>query len=138
MSNSIANSFVNIFPEDWSPDNPDLRPDIIRYDQFVYQLFKADTYREQLYHATLGVCSEAGELSDAVKKHLAYGKPLDLHNVIEELGDLRFYMQAIQNMLGISEQDLLQANATKLQERYRGLKYSDQAAITRADKNENR
>jgi len=129
-----ANSFVLIYPEDWSPDNPDATPDMVRYDQFVLQLFKADTGPAMLNHAALGVAGEAGEMVDAIKKHMIYGKSLDRENVIEELGDLRFYMQAVQNVLGITESEVLQANTNKLAKRYRGLKYSDKAAIDRADK----
>ena len=129
-----ANSFVLVYPEDWTPNNPDLTANPIRYDQFVLQLFKADTAPNMLNHAALGVASEAGELVDAVKKHTIYGKPLDRANIIEELGDLRFYIQAMQNVLGITEFEVLQANANKLAKRYRGLKYTDQAAIDRADK----
>lgn len=131
-----ANSFVLIYPEDWTPDNPDLTADHVRYDQMVLQLFKADTAPGMLVHAALGIAGEAGELVDAIKKHLIYGKPLDRENVIEELGDLRFYIQAMQNVLGISESDILQHNANKLAKRYRGLRYTDQAAIDRADKKE--
>lgn len=129
-----ANSFVLIYPEDWTPDNPDLVAEPIRYDQFVMQLFKADTAPAMLNHAVMGVAGEAGELIDAIKKHTIYGKPLDRENIIEELGDLRFYIQAMQNVLGITESEVLQANADKLSKRYRGLKYSDKAAIDRADK----
>ena len=134
MSHARANSFVLIYPEDWSPDNPDLKADPIRYDQFVLQLFKADTASGMLNHAALGVAGEAGELVDAIKKHTIYGKPLDRENAIEELGDLRFYIQAVQNVLGITESEVLQHNANKLSKRYRGLRYTDQAAINRADK----
>jgi len=129
-----ANSFVLIHPEDIDPNNPDATPDMVRYDQFVLQLFKADTGPAMLNHAVLGVAGESGELVDAVKKHLVYGKPLDRANIIEELGDLRFYIQAMQNVLGITESEVLQANADKLSKRYRGLRYSDKAAIDRADK----
>jgi len=129
-----ANSFVLIYPEGWTPGNPDRTTDTVRYDQMVLQLFKADTAPAMLTHAVLGIAGEAGELVDAIKKHTIYGKPLDRENVIEELGDLRFYIQAMQNVLGISEYDVLQANANKLSKRYRGLRYTDQAAIDRADK----
>ena len=129
-----ANSFVLIYPEDWTPDNPDLAAEPVRYDQFVLQLFKADTAPAMLNHAAMGVAGEAGELIDAIKKHTVYNKSLDRENIIEELGDLRFYIQAMQNVLGITESDVLQYNADKLSKRYRGLKYSDQAAIDRADK----
>ena len=129
-----ANSFVLIHPEDIDPNNPDATPDMVRYDQFVMQLFKADTAPAMLNHAVMGVAGEAGELIDAIKKHTIYGKPLDRENIIEELGDLRFYIQAMQNVLGISESDILQHNTDKLAKRYRGLRYTDQAAIERADK----
>jgi NTP pyrophosphatase (non-canonical NTP hydrolase) len=134
MSNARANSFVLLYPEDWTPDNPDIQAEPLRYDQFVLQLFKAEGRKDMLNHAALGVCGEAGELADAIKKHTVYGKPADRENIIEELGDLRFFMQAVQQMFDISESEILQANCNKLAKRYRGLRYTDAAAITRADK----
>jgi len=106
----------------------------IRYDQFVRQLFKADTEQVMAIHAALGVCGEAGELGDAIKKEYIYGKPRNLKHVVEELGDLEFYMQAVRNHYGIDRDYVLQCNAEKLSERYVGLKYTDAAAIARADK----
>lgn len=124
---SRANSYVHIV-------NPEGHNDVIRYDVFVHQLFKADTESMMAMHAVLGVCGEAGELADAVKKHIIYNKPLDTANLIEELGDLRFYIQAIMNLYGINEETIMQANANKLSTRYKGLRYSDAAAQERADK----
>jgi NTP pyrophosphatase (non-canonical NTP hydrolase) len=130
---SLAIGFVNLPNlEASSPNDPPLIQ--VRYDRFVLQLFKLDTFAQMMNHAALGVCGEAGELADAIKKHIHYGKPLDHENVIEELGDLRFYMQAIQNMLGITEQELLQHNANKLAARYGSLTYSDKDAVERKDK----
>lgn len=108
----------------------------IRYDEFVRKLFKINAACGDLMHAAIGICGEAGELGDAIKKHVVYNKPLDRTNVIEELGDLRFYMQAMQTLLGISEQEVLQHNACKLMVRYEDLEYSDAAAQARADKKE--
>ena len=34
-----------------------------------------------------GVVGEIGELMDAYKRHIAYGKELDRINVLEEIGD---------------------------------------------------
>lgn len=135
MSDSRANSFVMIYPEGWNPDDPDgVLADPVRYDQFVRQLFKADTEPMMALHAALGCAGEAGELADAIKKEYIYNKPRDRTNIIEELGDLRFYMQAVMNHYGITESEILQANANKLGKRYKGLRYTDTAAITRADK----
>lgn len=89
-----------------------------------------------LLHAAVGVGGEAGELLDAVKRHVIYGKDLDRDNVVEELGDLEFYMEQTRQRLGITREETIAANHTKLQKRYDG-KYSDQKAIARADKAEN-
>ena len=124
---SQANSFVVL-------KNPQGHDEIVRYDQFVLQLFKADGRPMMQMHAALGICGEAGELADAVKKEVVYGKPPDIQNIVEECGDLLFYLHTILNLYGISEQDVLQHNADKLAKRYAGLRYSDSAAINRADK----
>lgn len=106
----------------------------IRYDQFVRQLFKADTEQVMALHMALGVASEGGELADAIKREYIYNKPRNLSHVVEELGDLEFYMQAVRIHYGIDRDHVLQCNAEKLSERYVGLKYTDAAAIARADK----
>jgi NTP pyrophosphatase (non-canonical NTP hydrolase) len=80
-----------------------------------------------------GVSGEAGELLDAIKKYVVYNKPIDLENVIEELGDLEFYMEKIRQNLGITREQTLVANIEKLGKRYAN-GYSDKAAQERADK----
>lgn len=87
-----------------------------------------------LLHMVVGIAGEAGELLDAIKKHTIYRKKLDLENVIEELGDLEFYMEGLRAALGITRTECLEANIEKLRVRYEGLKYSDTAAQDRADK----
>lgn len=105
------------------------------YDIFVERLFnKLDSDKAALAHAVMGVTGEAGELTDAVKKHWAYNKELDVVNVIEELGDLRFYYQAMLNMFGLTDEDVCAMNMDKLQKRYPTGVYRDQDAIARADK----
>jgi len=86
-------------------------------------------------HMAVGVAGEAGELLDGIKKYVIYGKPLDQTNIIEELGDLEFYMEGLRAELGISRNETLVANKHKLLgKRYASGKYSDQQAIERADK----
>lgn len=108
----------------------------VRYDMFVYGLLKPQTEQLMKLHCALGVCGEAGELADAIKKEQIYGKPEDRENIIEELGDLAFYMQGVMNQYQITPTEIYQGNADKLAKRYVGLKYSDKAAIDRADKNQ--
>jgi NTP pyrophosphatase (non-canonical NTP hydrolase) len=86
------------------------------------------------WHMASCIPGEAGELFDAVKKNVIYNKPLDRANVIEELGDLEFYMEGLRQNLGITREETIAANITKLSKRYEGLQYSDTAAQLRADK----
>lgn len=86
------------------------------------------------WHMASCIPGEAGELFDAVKKHVIYNKEIDRAAVIEELGDLEFYMEGLRTSMGITREETLQANIDKLSKRYPGLQYSDAAAQQRADK----
>lgn len=90
--------------------------------------------RMHLLHMAIGISGEAGELIDAVKKSAIYNKPIDRLNVIEELGDLEFYMEGLRQGLNINRDETLESNIKKLGTRYENLKYTDQAAQNRADK----
>ena len=78
------------------------------------------------------MAGEAGELIDAIKKPAIYNKPIDLANVLEEMGDLEFYLEGLRQALNITREQVLHANYSKLKVRYQGLVYSDQAAQQRA------
>lgn len=84
-------------------------------------------------HMALGITTEAGELGDAIKAHAIYGKELDRANIIEELGDLEFFMERLRDLMDISREETLEANIDKLQTRY-AKGYSDAAAQARVDK----
>lgn len=113
----------------------------IPYSVFVQQLFKSGIdinndmtpFRAELIHAVMGISGEAGELLDAIKKYTIYNKELDRTNIIEELGDLRFFMVCIQNLLNISDSEVIMHNVGKLGKRY-AAGYTDKSAQVRADK----
>lgn len=87
-----------------------------------------------LLHMAIGISGEAGELLDAIKKATIYGQQINLENVIEELGDLEFYMEGLRQALELSRQQTLTANMKKLAKRYSTGSYSNQQAQDRADK----
>lgn len=100
-------------------------------DMIVHQMTpeKAD-----LLHMAVGVAGEGGELLDAVKRHTIYDKDLDRANVVEELGDLEFFLEGVRQNLSITREETLQANFDKLGVRYKGHQYSDAQAHARVDK----
>lgn len=85
-------------------------------------------------HMSVGVSGEAGELLDAIKKWVIYQKPLDLTNVVEELGDIEFYLEGLRQVLSITREECIHANIRKLGKRYSSGTYSNQHAIERKDK----
>ena len=87
-----------------------------------------------LWHMATGISGEAGELIDAIKKVAIYNKPIDRKNIIEELGDIEFYMEGLRQGLNITREETINANMQKLAKRYKGYSYSDEAAQERADK----
>lgn len=86
-----------------------------------------------LIHVALGVTGEAGEFSDAVKKHVIYGKTLDETNLREELGDLLWYIALGCEVLGTTMSHIASENIAKLRARYPD-KYTDEHAALRLDK----
>lgn len=85
-------------------------------------------------HMAVGVSGEAGELLDAVKKHVIYCKPVDRAHIVEEMGDIEFYLEGLRQGLGITREEVLAANIAKLSVRYAAGSYSDAQAQDRADK----
>lgn len=116
--------------------------DMIPYHQMVAILTKpgeqirADLTAEQchLIHHTLGILGEAGEIVDTVKKHCIYNQPLNRENLIEELGDLEFYLEGLRQSVNISRGEVLDHNQDKLSKRYPNFQYSDVKAKERLDK----
>lgn len=89
-----------------------------------------DVLVSRAIHACLGLTSEVGEIADALKKHLIYGKELDTINILEESGDLSWYqallMAATKQSLGVA----MERNIAKLRQRF-GDVFSVEAALNR-------
>jgi NTP pyrophosphatase (non-canonical NTP hydrolase) len=84
----------------------------------------------RLLHSSIGLSTEAGELLDALKKHIYYGKPLDKVNLKEEMGDLFWYLAIMADVLEVSFEELQAKNIDKLKARY-GQQFCSTKAIQR-------
>lgn len=71
-----------------------------------------------LLDAALGLGGEAGECLDIVKKALFQGHELDREHLIEELGDVAWYLAFFCDVLHLTLEEVLQANIDKLKARY--------------------
>jgi hypothetical protein len=60
----------------------------------------------QLIHATIGIVGECGELLGGIDFAITNGGQLDRANLVEEFGDLEFYMENFRSILSISRFDV--------------------------------
>lgn len=68
-----------------------------------------------------GICAEAGEYAEVVKKILFQSKPYNEDNVFHmrrEIGDILFYISMACEALGFSIDEAFQMNVEKLSARY--------------------
>ena len=84
----------------------------------------------RLNHAVLGAAGEIGELSAAIEKWIYYGKPLDMVNFKEEVGDTLWYLSLAANAMGVDLGEIAEANIAKLRIRFPD-KFTEEKASTR-------
>lgn len=89
-----------------------------------------ETNLDRLLHGSIGLATEAGELQDAVKRDLIYGQPLDRVNVIEECGDVLWYLVLILTAVGSTLEEAKARNIAKLRKRYPE-KFTEAQALNR-------
>lgn len=78
----------------------------------------------------MGLCGEAGEVADLIKKSMFHGHKLDLDKLKLELGDVLWYIAALATSLGMSLDEIAVGNIAKLQLRYKE-GFSSEASINR-------
>jgi len=87
--------------------------------------------KDNLMHMAAGIGGEAGEVLDLVKKNFAYGKALDEDLIVEEVGDLIWYINGLLHFTGRSWEQVLERNVAKLSARYKGGGFDAENAINR-------
>ena len=71
-----------------------------------------------LLNGVMGLCGEAGECVELLKKFICQGHPLDAAHLAKELGDVAWYLAISAYALGYDLETILQMNVDKLRERY--------------------
>lgn len=137
LEDDVMNGVISVCEEDIQ--HVYIKPDFCsdEYAEFVDSRLKTlETDSENLLHCAVGCCTEAGEYLSTVKKIYFYGKEIDgpvFDNMVEELGDMLFYLVGACNTLGLTLADIAEQNQEKLEKRY-PTGYSDSDALARADK----
>jgi NTP pyrophosphatase (non-canonical NTP hydrolase) len=67
--------------------------------------------------AIVGIAGEAGEIVDEWKKQFFHGRPTDPKRLCKEMGDLKWYFTLLASTLGLTDEQIQDANVVHLIER---------------------
>lgn len=89
------------------------------YPAIVMQTMNRDlSKKDQILNGAIGLCGESGEVVDIIKKHFFQGHELDVDHLIEELGDVLYYITLLMILLDYNMADTEYNNMYKLNNRY--------------------
>lgn len=88
------------------------------YQQKAMRTASEKSKMDLLENGVMGLCGEAGECIDVVKKYLYQGHKLDKLKLKDELGDVLWYVAIACQALGITLDDVMEHNVKKLLLRY--------------------
>ncbi len=71
-----------------------------------------------IVYLALAINGEAGELAEVVKKAWRDGKELDKDWLVEELGDILWYVAVLAHKIGVPLSEVMEKNVMKLKKRY--------------------
>jgi len=115
---------------DWV-DELDWPEEAMSFEDYQMQAMEFAFYPDTVLYPALGLCSEAGEVADKLKKYFRDGEvdevkchdgmmelPLNLRiGLAKELGDVLFYVTAIATDIGYDLEEIAAINIGKLQDR---------------------
>ncbi len=88
------------------------------FEEYTKKQKRTSPDNSSIIMVALGLTGESGEFADIVKKHLFQGHPLDTEHLVEELGDILWYISEGAKILGVSLSEVAQKNIEKLEKRY--------------------
>lgn len=80
--------------------------------------FDKDIKVGDLINGVFGICGEAGEVSEHIKKAIFHKHELNKEQIAKELGDVMWYIAMCCHSLNISLDDVMRGNIEKLKHRY--------------------
>lgn len=88
------------------------------YQALAQRTSNTDTPMRKIHCAAMGLCGEAGELIDCIKKYDYQGHAYDPYKLIDEASDVLWYLAELAAGLGITLEDIARHNVDKLRRRY--------------------
>ncbi len=103
------------------------------YQKQAYELISEDGKKDMITNGVLGLAGEAGECCDIVKKYKYQGHELNKEKLLDELGDVLWYIAETASGLGVTLEEVAQYNLDKLHKRYHGNKFNKDDSINRPE-----
>ena len=113
--------------------------EIREHDADIYQLdvlkYAPDYqhYMPNVLYAAIGMCGEAGEVSELVKKYAYHGHTIDTEHLARELGDVLWYVTYMAHLFGYSLGEIMEMNQDKLAKRYPDGKFDEERSRNRKE-----
>ena len=92
--------------------------DFNEYQRLAQRTSNTRCSTTKLVNGVMGLNGEAGECIDIVKKCEFQGHDLDINKLVDELGDVMWYIAEICTALDVSIAEVAELNIEKLKERY--------------------
>ena len=90
-----------------------------KYQKLAMEMLNPEIKKKDiLIIAVMGLCAEAGEATDLVKKHLFQGHDLKKEELVKELGDVAWYLAEAATALDVDLSEILEKNIEKLRQRF--------------------
>ena len=113
--------------------------EIREHDADIYQLdalkYAPDYqhYMPNVLYAAIGMCGEAGEVSELIKKYAYHGHTIDTEHLARELGDVLWYVSYMADLFGYSLGEIMAMNQEKLAKRYPDGKFDEERSRNRKE-----
>lgn len=113
--------------------------EIREHDADIYQLdvlkYAPDYqhYMPNVLYAAIGMCGEAGEVSELIKKYAYHEHTIDTEHLARELGDVLWYVSYMANLFGYSLGKIMEMNQEKLAKRYPDGKFDAERSKNRKE-----
>lgn len=92
---------------------------INEYQELAMTTLNKELSKDQvLVNSGMGLCGEAGEVIDIIKKWYAHGHDLHKDELIKELGDVAWYLAEAAYALEVPLEEVFERNIEKLKKRY--------------------
>lgn len=90
-------------------------------------------YLLNVIYAAMGMCGEAGEASELIKKYAYHGHAIDTEHLARELGDVLWYVSYMAHLFGYPLGKIMAMNQEKLAKRYPDGKFDAERSNNRKE-----